>query len=475
MDDSYTRQVLAHLSNEPVDIRKLQRRVGGPEATLQAALDTLLRANLVEVEETRGRRLYRLRNVFDAEHPASSWGSASAPKSDYHGIVAEALEATLASPDTPGADGDGSKSGNTPLKFDADQHADADGLRSTKPDDDFEFDQVDPESVAELSAFHDPLGDPPAGGETKIEHLDIYWKYISEMQRVRLLTHSEEIELARRVRDGVEARALLERVAVDRSIDNTARLRAVVADGESARTEMILANLRLVVSIAKRYSARGLPLLDLVQEGNLGLMRAVDKYEYALGYRFSTYATWWIRQAIVRALHDQGRVIRVPVHMMETLRRLEQLIRMLTEDLQREPTVEEVADSLGWEWSSEKVYEVQMLTRTALSLEEHMHACEVELGELPVVARDVERPEHRFEQVELRLLLDELLATLSKREQMVLRLRLGLDRSGREHTLQEVGDTIGVTRERIRQIEKAARSKLMKHTARGRLKGYLDG
>jgi RNA polymerase primary sigma factor len=474
VDDCFTGEVLAGLSNEPVDVSTLQRRVGGTEYMLLNALARLVEAGLAVVDTAGRRRRYRTPDPAEADLPGSSWESVSAPKSAYHGVIAEALEAALES--------EAQSTSEVSDQGRAAPTGEALGARDNEVDQPLSNGELlDSESVdTEIDSLRDwpEPGeedlDEDAEGEAEQHQLDIYWSYINETHRVQLLSHREEIELGRRIREGVVAREQLQRTGLNDQPRDSRRLRAIVADGECATSELILANLRLVVSIAMRYTTRGLPRLDLIQEGNLGLIRAVHGFDHTLGFKFSTYATWWIRQAIMRALQGQARVIRIPVHAMESLRRIEVLQRMLSEDLQREPTLRELATNLGSDWSEEKVIEFRELTREAISLEEYLYASEITVDDIPTIARDTEMPEHRFEQVELSEKVGEVLSALSEREEFVLRHRLGLVDDQRTHTLEEVGEMLGVTSERVRQIESKARKKLVSSATR-QLIAFWDG
>lgn len=267
--------------------------------------------------------------------------------------------------------------------------------------------------------------------------------YLKEIGNIPLLTQEEEVELAIRMENG----------------------------DESAKAELAEANLRLVVSIAKRYMGRGMPFLDLIQEGNLGLMKAVEKFEYKKGFKFSTYATWWIRQAITRAIADQARTIRIPVHMVETINKLLRVQRQLLQELGREPTSEELASEL--EMNVDKVREIQKISQEPVSLETPIGEEEdSHLGDF-IPDDDIPSPQDAATNTMLRDQLFKSLDLLSEREEKVIRLRFGLD-DGKVRTLEEVGKVFDVTRERIRQIEAKALRKLRHPKRSERLKDFLD-
>ncbi len=297
-------------------------------------------------------------------------------------------------------------------------------------------------------------------------------RYLDEIGRVPLLTPEEEVDLAKRTDAGAEAEAML--AADDGRLDVAVRqrLRRIERGGELAKRRLVEANLRLVVSIAKRHIGRGLTLLDLIQEGNLGLIRAVDKFDYTRGYKFSTYATWWIRQAISRAIADQARTIRIPVHMVELIHRVTRTQRQLLQQLGREPTITEIAAAV--ELPPERVREVQRLALDPVSLESPVG--EEDESSLADFIEDTEAivPAEAASFVLLREQLAGILHTLSDREQSVLRLRFGMD-DGLPRTLEEVGEEFGITRERVRQIEAKTLSKLRHPSRAQKLRGYLDG
>ncbi len=283
--------------------------------------------------------------------------------------------------------------------------------------------------------------------------------YLREIGRVPLLNAEEEVRLAQHMERGKAERL------------KPAPNRFYIEDGEEAQRRLTEANLRLVVSVAKKYIGRGMSLLDLIQEGNIGLIRAVEKFDYTKGYKFSTYATWWIRQAITRAIADQARTIRIPVHMVETINRLIRISRRLLQDLGREPTSEEIAEQM--EISAEKVREIIKVSQEPVSLETPIGEEEdSHLGDFiedHTALAPAEAASHQL----LKEQVEDVLDSLTERERKVLQLRFGLD-DGRSRTLEEVGKEFHVTRERIRQIEAKALRKL-RHPSRSRkLKDYLD-
>jgi RNA polymerase primary sigma factor len=294
--------------------------------------------------------------------------------------------------------------------------------------------------------------------------------YLKEIGRVPLLSAAEEVDLAKRVEAGLFAS---EKLTMQRNIapDLTRELELIERQGQLAKKRLIEANLRLVVSIAKRYVGRGMLFLDLIQEGNLGLIRAVEKFDYTKGYKFSTYATWWIRQAITRAIADQARTIRIPVHMVETINKLIRIQRQLLQDLGREPTPEEIGQEM--EMSPERVREIQKLAQEPVSLETPIGEEEdSNLGDF-IEDSDAIVPVDAASFILLQEQLDAILHTLSEREKRVIQLRFGLS-DGHPRTLEEVGQEFGVTRERIRQIESKTLSKLRHPSRSQKLRDYLD-
>ncbi|WSQ67217.1 sigma-70 family RNA polymerase sigma factor [Streptomyces sp. NBC_01216] len=299
---------------------------------------------------------------------------------------------------------------------------------------------------------------------------DLFRQYLREIGRIPLLSAEEEVELARRVEAGLFAE---ERLATAPDLDSllAVDLDRLVVMGRMAKRRLIEANLRLVVSVAKRYIGRGLTMLDLVQEGNLGLIRAVEKFDYARGYKFSTYATWWIRQAMSRALADQARTIRVPVHVVELINRVVRVQRRMLQERGYEPTPEEVAVQL--DLTPERVGEVLRLAQEPVSLHAPVgEEDDVALGDL-IEDGDAASPVESAAFLLLREHLEAVLSTLGERERKVVQLRYGLD-DGRPRTLEEIGRIFGVTRERIRQIESKTLGKLRDHAFADQLRGYLD-
>lgn len=295
--------------------------------------------------------------------------------------------------------------------------------------------------------------------------------YLKEIGKVPLLSADEEVELAKEMELGDNALEQLEELGDDIDEETKKELDAIVARGDAAKKKLAEANLRLVVSIAKRYVGRGMLFLDLIQEGNLGLIKAVEKFDYNKGYKFSTYATWWIRQAITRAIADQARTIRIPVHMVETINKLIRVSRQLLQELGREPSPEEIAEEM--EVPVERVREILKISQEPVSLETPIGEEEdSHLGDF-IQDENVPVPAEAAASTLLREQLGEVLTTLTEREQKVLKLRFGLE-DDRSRTLEEVGREFNVTRERIRQIEAKALRKL-RHPSRSRkLRDYLD-
>jgi RNA polymerase primary sigma factor len=298
--------------------------------------------------------------------------------------------------------------------------------------------------------------------------------YLKEIGKVPLLTAAEEIDLAMKIEAGVAATAELDAAEEEgRELDRREkrRLGRIEQVGLDAKQQLIEANLRLVVSIAKRYVGRGMLFLDLIQEGNLGLIRAVEKFDYTKGFKFSTYATWWIRQAITRAIADQARTIRIPVHMVETINKLVRIQRQLLQELGREPTPEEIGDQMGL--TAERVREIQKISQEPVSLETPIGEEEdSQLGDFIEDDAAVVPPDAASFSM-LQEQLAQVLDGLAERERKVITLRYGLE-DGHPRTLEEVGREFGVTRERIRQIESKTLAKLRHPSRSSKLKDYLE-
>ncbi|MFG3600079.1 RNA polymerase sigma factor [Micromonospora chersina] len=410
-----------------------------------------------------------------AEVAAKAAAPAKATKTTRATKATVAAKNAAAKPTKDGAKGEGAEGEIDPEELAAEiedvvveepaeltQAAEADAA-SSATDNDFEWDDEESEALkqarrdAELTASADSVR-----------------AYLKQIGKVPLLNAEQEVELAKRIEAGLYAAERLR--AADEGEEKLTRdmqrdLMWISRDGERAKNHLLEANLRLVVSLAKRYTGRGMAFLDLIQEGNLGLIRAVEKFDYTKGYKFSTYATWWIRQAITRAMADQARTIRIPVHMVEVINKLGRIQRELLQDLGREPTPEELAKEM--DITPEKVLEIQQYAREPISLDQTIgDEGDSQLGDFiedseAVVAVDA---------VSFSLLQDQLqqvLQTLSEREAGVVRLRFGLT-DGQPRTLDEIGQVYGVTRERIRQIESKTMSKL-RHPSRSQvLRDYLD-
>jgi RNA polymerase primary sigma factor len=314
-------------------------------------------------------------------------------------------------------------------------------------------------------------------GENSTSTSDPVRMYLREIGRVPLLTAQGEVDLAIRIKAGVEASeqlAEVEAAGVPDSLpaDEARQLQWLADDGDAAKSALIQANLRLVVSIAKRYVGRGMQLLDLVQEGNLGLMRAVEKFDHTKGFKFSTYATWWIRQAITRSIADQARTIRIPVHMVESINKVHRVQRQIVQELEREPTVEELAERVGL--TPERVREIQRISLDPLSLDSPIgEEDDSFLGDF-IKDEDADEPLDMATRQMLQDAVAEVLDELNEREREVVRLRFGLGDNTEARTLEEVGREFGVTRERIRQIESKTLAKLRHPNHAQRLRDYLD-
>jgi RNA polymerase primary sigma factor len=343
-----------------------------------------------------------------------------------------------------------------------------DGPPATPPDHPGTAPEREPEP--ELLSAEPPLAPRLARPDGTGPSADLFRQYLREIGRIPLLTAAEEVELARCVEAGLFAEERLsrtpgpdERLALD--------LDRLVVMGRMAKRRLIEANLRLVVSVAKRYVGRGLTMLDLVQEGNLGLIRAVEKFDYTRGYKFSTYATWWIRQAMSRALADQARTIRVPVHVVELINRVVRVQRRILQERGYEPAPEEIAAQL--DLTGERVSEVLRLAQEPVSLHAPVgEEDDLNLGDL-IEDGDAPSPVETAAFLLLREHLEAVLSTLGERERRVVQLRYGLV-DGRPRTLEEIGRLFGVTRERIRQIESKTLGRLRDHAYADQLRGYLD-
>jgi RNA polymerase sigma factor (sigma-70 family) len=333
------------------------------------------------------------------------------------------------------------------------------------------IDNVEP-IAAELDAdveFESDLDDRGNAGVSQ----DLVRAYLNCIGRTKLLTAEQEVALSKQIEAGLFAEEKLLGDVADAQL--RADYQTIVAEGRAAKAHLLEANLRLVVSIAKRYTGRGMAFLDLIQEGNLGLIRAVEKFDYTKGYKFSTfstYATWWIRQAITRAMADQARTIRIPVHMVEQVNRMVRARRDLSTTLGREPSVAEIAVSLGIE--EYQVLELISYDREPVSLDQAVgDDGESALGDFVARVDPREEPADSVSQGMLRSEVEIVLSTLSQREQAVIRLRFGLD-DGRQRTLDEVGREFGLSRERIRQIEKVTLHKLRHPSRAKRLEAYAS-
>ena len=352
-----------------------------------------------------------------------------------------------------------------------------DVLRMTEEDDDIDEEEINLIEEEEVDLENIDLSVPDG---VSIE--DPVRMYLKEIGKVPLLSADEEIELAQKMENGAKASEniskLMAQMSEEASEEEKAELQQkidaeqdIIDEGEEAKKKLAEANLRLVVSIAKRYVGRGMLFLDLIQEGNLGLIKAVEKFDYRKGYKFSTYATWWIRQAITRAIADQARTIRIPVHMVETINKLIRVQRQLLQEYGREPLPEEIAKEMHM--SLERVREIQKIAQEPVSLETPIG--EEEDSHLGDFIQDdhIPVPAEQAAFTLLREQISEVLDTLTERERNVLRLRFGLD-DGRGRTLEEVGREFNVTRERIRQIEAKALRKLRHPSRSKKLRDYLE-
>ncbi len=352
-----------------------------------------------------------------------------------------------------------------------------DAAKDDKPDDDPlaalpEVDDKDERDALLRVLKKDLTSD--AGYQAALDTDDVVGLYLKEAGRVPLLTAQEEVMLAKRMEAAVFARARLEEPEIEQievmSWSEEQRLRETMMDGERAQEHLIRANARLVISVAKKYIGRGVPFLDLIQEGNIGLIRATNKFEYQRGHKFSTYATWWIRQAVSRAVADQGRTIRVPVHMGDQLNRMRRVQLQLLQELGREPKIDELAT--GMDTTPDKVENLLEISRRPVSLETPIDdEGDSTFGDF-VEDSNSPAPSEEVATHLLHVQLQQALDKLPDREAQILRLRYGLA-DGRVYTLEEVGQTIGVTRERVRQLEAQALNRLRQSSAHVILKDYL--
>jgi len=329
---------------------------------------------------------------------------------------------------------------------------------------------LDQDSLSELISDEEGQDEQQHMGLEAVSSDDTVGLYLKEMSKVPLLSVEEEQSLAKRIEAGRAAKFEITNPEKVITLERKAELHFLVRDGELAWEHLIKANTRLVVSVAKRYMGRGVPFLDLIQEGNLGLMKAVEKFDYTRGFRFSTYATWWIRQSITRSIADQGRTIRIPVHMIDRIRELYKVTHSMEQELGRKPFAHEIADEM--DLNTRKVQWMMRISWLPLSLETPVG--DEEDSELGMFVEDEDTPtpmEVTYKSM-LRDKIDEVLNTLSPREARILRLRFGLD-SGRAYTLEEVGSKFGLTRERIRQIEGKALRQLRHPKKARQLKDYL--
>ena len=368
--------------------------------------------------------------------------------------------------------------GRVPLSIEAELHEAAEAAAHAVGD----FEEDGPElggvrPARSAAARRRVLRVPSASAADRGASADPVRMYLKEIGRVPLLTGAEEVLYSKRIESGgLAAQRLADLAATDQldKLEFAERrlLQRTVRRGEDAREVLIEANLRLVVSIAKRYVGRGMHFLDLIQEGNLGLMRAVEKFDYTKGFKFSTYATWWIRQAITRAIADQARTIRIPVHMVESINKVHRIQRQMMQELEREPTVEELAERVGL--TEDRVREIQRISLDPLSLDSPVG--EEDDSNLADFIEDqaAEAPADAAARRMLNRAVIDALDELNDREKAVVRLRFGLD-DGQARTLEEVGKEFGVTRERIRQIESKTLAKLRHPHRSQKLRDYLDG
>ena len=447
---------------------------------------------------TSGTKSTRTRKAEDTEEATTAVAAkASAPKSTAKAKSTTAAAKSKAAPAKSRASKAKAKSDDEDPELDDDVEIDTDIAVDDDDADETSSDKKDKKAVASddddddddessaKPAFTEPL---PTGAivisSSDEDDVPVYSTqitgatadpvkdYLKQIGKVPLLNAAEEVELAMRIEAGLFAEEKLSHMsAAEKSSQLGLDLQWVARDGQRAKSHLLGANLRLVVSLAKRYTGRGMQFLDLIQEGNLGLIRAVEKFDYTKGFKFSTYATWWIRQAITRAMADQARTIRIPVHMVEVINKLARVQRQMLQDLGREPTPEELSREL--DMTPEKVVEVQKYGREPISL--HTPLGEDGDSEFGDLIEDTEAvvPADAVGFTMLQRQLESLLDSLSEREAGVIRMRFGLG-DGQPKTLDQIGDTFGVTRERIRQIESKTMAKL-RHPSRSQsLRDYLE-
>ncbi|MCM3696620.1 RNA polymerase sigma factor [Microbacterium oleivorans] len=433
---------------------------------------------------TRTTRTRAVEAIDDADAVEPEATTTTAKKAPARKAAAKKPAATKASPAKARAkksdddEDDEEEIDEAELDTDAGDDASDDDVKkdADKPDDEDEpakpaFTEPLPTGAIVISSSDDdevPVYSTQITGATA----DPVKDYLKQIGKVPLLNAAEEVELAMRIEAGLFAEEKLSHMtAAEKSSQLGLDLQWVARDGQRAKSHLLGANLRLVVSLAKRYTGRGMQFLDLIQEGNLGLIRAVEKFDYTKGFKFSTYATWWIRQAITRAMADQARTIRIPVHMVEVINKLARVQRQMLQDLGREPTPEELSREL--DMTPEKVIEVQKYGREPISL--HTPLGEDGDSEFGDLIEDTEAvvPADAVGFTMLQRQLESLLDSLSEREAGVIRMRFGLG-DGQPKTLDQIGDTFGVTRERIRQIESKTMAKL-RHPSRSQsLRDYLE-
>ncbi|MHB0857848.1 MAG: sigma-70 family RNA polymerase sigma factor [Anaerolineae bacterium] len=352
----------------------------------------------------------------------------------------------------------------TDVAVEADANTEPDLEMDVDPKDEDLLDEQDAQTEEDASLFK-------SGTRVDLDDIsadDTVSLYLKQMGQVPLLTGSEEVTLAKQIEAGDKARCKLRDTGLD--ADERDDLLGVVGAGETARAKLVEANTRLVVSVAKKYIGQGVPFLDLIQEGNIGLMKAVEKFDYHRGYKFSTYATWWIRQGITRALAQQSRLIRLPVHAGDQIRRIYRIAEQLEQETGKRPTPEEIAEQTGL--NAGKVERLLRISRYPVSLERPVgDDGDTEFGDFIEDEESIPPTEVAYRQL-LREALDEVMTALSPREQRILGLRFGL-RDGRTHTLEEVGEKFGLTRERIRQIEHQALDRLRNPRRSRQLRDYL--